>query len=273
MPFTLSHAAAALPFRKLKPIWPALVIGSFAPDLQYFIWISDEDRSGHHLPDVFLITLPLALVVLWLFEWMVKGPILELLSRGLQRRLQDKVKPLSFWGWRRFGSIILWITVGVATHLVWDQFTHPYSRLATHWSVLGTWVSVGFLRPMPLANILQHASTILGLVVLCVWCGAWYGRTAPAPRSQLREFSPLVKVAVVFTMIDIAILAGYAFAMSKLSSHEPPLSRQFVIATVFEATTLAFCIELLLYGAAMTVSARPRRTSAVEVNSKIASKS
>ena len=55
MPFTLSHAAASLPFRRLKPVWPALVIGTFAPDLQYFILISDEDRSGHHFPDVLLV--------------------------------------------------------------------------------------------------------------------------------------------------------------------------------------------------------------------------
>ena len=73
MPFTLSHAAAALPFRKFKPVWPALVVGTFAPDLQYFIWISDEDRSGHHFPQAVLYTLPLALLVLWVFEWWVKS--------------------------------------------------------------------------------------------------------------------------------------------------------------------------------------------------------
>ena len=79
MPFTLSHAAAALPFRKFKPVWPALVIGTFAPDLQYFIWISDEDRSGHHFPGIVLVSIPLALLLLWLFEWFVKGPAIELL--------------------------------------------------------------------------------------------------------------------------------------------------------------------------------------------------
>src|SRR5271157_1443718 len=107
MPFTLSHAAAALPFRKLKPVWPALVIGTFAPDLQYFIWISDEDRSGHHFPGVFLLALPLALLLLWVFERIVKGPVIELLPSRVHRRLQDKVGPMSFRGWARFGSIVL----------------------------------------------------------------------------------------------------------------------------------------------------------------------
>jgi magnesium-transporting ATPase (P-type) len=268
VPFTLSHAAAVLPFRKLKPIWPALVIGTFAPDLQYFIWISDEDHSGHHFPDVFLITLPLALLVLWLFEWIVKGPGIELLPRGVQRRLQNKLEPLSFWGWKRLGSIILWITVGIATHLVWDQFTHPYSRLASHSSLLSTSVQVWFLSPMSLAKFLQHASTILGLLVLCLWFAAWYLRTPPVPSTELRGFSPFVKVAVVFTIMVIAILAGYSLAIFKMSGHEPPFSRSFVLATVFEAVTLVFCIELLLYGAAFTVSAGTRRLSGVNVDLK-----
>ena len=83
MPFTLSHAAASLLFRRFKPIWPALVIGTFAPDLQYFIFLSDKDRSGHRFPDVLLFTLPLALLVLWLFEWVVKGPAVELLPAAV----------------------------------------------------------------------------------------------------------------------------------------------------------------------------------------------
>ena len=127
MPFTLSHAAASLPFRRLKPVWPALVMGTFAPDLQYFILISDEDRSGHYFPEVLLFTLPFALLVLWLFERVVKGPAIALLPSGVQRRLQNKIEPLSFSGWRQFGSIVLWIAVGVATHMGWDQFTHSYS--------------------------------------------------------------------------------------------------------------------------------------------------
>ncbi len=135
MPFTLSHAAAALPFRKFKPIWPALVIGTFAPDLQYFIWISDEDRSGHHFPGVLLFSLPLALLLLWLFEWCVKGPVIELLPDPILRRLQDKVRPLSFWGWQRFMSIVMWIFVGTATHVLWDWFTHPRTWITAHWAL------------------------------------------------------------------------------------------------------------------------------------------
>ena len=263
MPFTLSHAAAALPFRKFKPIWPALVIGTFAPDLHYFIMLSDEHRGGHHFPDVLLFTLPVALVTLWLFEWVVKGPLLELLPSGVQRRLQAKVEPLYFWGWKRFGSIVFWIALGIATHLLWDQFTHSYSWLGGQWSfLLRASVPVPFLHPMPLAKVLQHGSTLVGFLILCVWFVGWYARTRPALVAHLHEFSPFVKVAVVFTMVTVALLIGYLLAIFKLAEHEQPLSRSVVIATFFLAMTFVFCIEFLIYGLAMTLAARWRRVPA-----------
>ena len=267
MPFTLSHAAAALPFGKFKPIWPALVIGTFAPDLQYFIWISDEDRSGHHFPGVFLLSIPLAIAMLWLFEWCVKRPIVELLPSGVQRRLQDKLRPLSFWGWRQFASIVLWIIIGIATHLVWDQFTHSNSRLAAHWSLLRTTVvTLPFLYPQSAARALQNVSTIAGLLILGVWFVAWYRRTPPVPASQMRELSPFVKVAVVFAIIVIALFAGYPYALFTLSDHEGPISHSYLVATVFEAVTLMFCIELLLYGTVLTFAARSRSLRLTQID-------
>jgi hypothetical protein len=265
MPFTLSHAAAALPFRKFKPVWPALAIGTFAPDLQYFIMISDENRSGHHFPDLLLFTFPVALVTLWLFDRIVKGPVIGLLPSGVQRRLQDKVEPLSFRGWRRFGSIVFWIVVGIASHLMWDEFTHSYSWVAGHWSVLRTSVPVLFLHPLPLTKVLQHASTLLGFLVLCIWFLGWYRRASPVAKTAVPEFPPLAKVAIIFTMAVVAHLAGYPMAIFKLASHEPPLNPLFVITTVFEAMTLVFCIELLIYGLAMTLAARSQRVAATQL--------
>lgn len=262
MPFTLSHAAASLPFRRFKPIWPALVIGTFAPDLQYFVLISDEDRSGHRFPDVLLLTIPLALLVLWVFEWVVKGPAIELLPNGLQRRLQDKLEPLSFAGWKRFASIVLWISVGVATHLAWDQFTHSYSRLANHWTLLRTMLDLPLLHSISVAHLLQHLSTIGGMAALGIWFAAWYYRTAPVEQTQSEEFSPGVKVVAVATMSTIALLAGYPLAMFRLAHHTSPIRPIVIVATTVVATTAVFCVQLLLYGVAITLSARTRRAAA-----------
>jgi Domain of unknown function (DUF4184) len=256
VPFTLSHAAAALPFRKLKPVWPALVIGTFAPDLQYFIQLTDEDRSGHHYPDVLLFTLPVALLVLWLFEWAVKRPAIELLPSAIQRRLQDKTAPLSFSGWRQFGRIVFWIAVGTLTHLVWDQFTHSYTRTAEFLPLLKNHISFPYWRHTTLAGLLQDASTILGLLALCIWCLAWYRRTPPSPATPASELSPLTKISMVAAMVLIAIGAGYTSAWFLLANRFGPVSRQVQVAITFLAMTQIFCLEMLLYGTAMTLRNR-----------------
>ena len=261
MPFTLSHAAAALPLRRFKPIWPALVIGTFAPDLQYFIQLTDEDRSGHHYPDVLLFTLPVALLVLWLFESVVKGPAIELLPSGWQRRLHDKTAPLSFRGWRQFGSIVFWIAVGTLTHLVWDQFTHPYTRLAAYWPLLKTRITVPLWHPMSLAGLLQDASSIFGLLALCVWCAAWYRRTPAVRTSLANQFPPLKRISVLSAIVLVALAAGYALGTFSLADHLGPLSRSTRVAILFLAVAQTFCIEMLIYGAAMTLWNRLHRVA------------
>lgn len=253
MPFTLSHAAASLPFRRLKPVWPALVVGTFAPDLQYFMLLSDEDRSGHQFPNVVLFTLPIALLVLWLFERIVKLPAVALLPSALQRRLHDKTEPLSFSGWKQFTRIVLWICVGIGTHVGWDQFTHGYSEFATRWELLRGVVPLPLGHTIQFAHLLQHISTIGGMLVLAWWFVAWYRRTPPALGSEV-EFSAGLRVAVLLTITVVAGLMAYPIALLQLASHVQPIKPLHLVVTIFEAMTLVFCLELLIYGLALTIT-------------------
>ena len=68
MPFTLAHPAAALPFRKTRLVFSAVIVGSMAPDFEYFLRLAPQGRYFHSLPGLFLCTLPVAFAVLWLFH-------------------------------------------------------------------------------------------------------------------------------------------------------------------------------------------------------------
>ena len=265
MPFTLSHAAASLLFRKLKPVWAALVIGTFAPDLQYFIWLSDDDRSWHYFPEALLFTLPFALLALWLFEWVVKRPVIDLLPSAVQRRLHDKGEPLSFSGWRQLALIMLWVCVGIATHIGWDQFTHSYSKLGLRWNLLRTVIALPMGHTITFAHLLQHISTIGGMVVLAAWFVAWYRRTSSAPASA-DEFSPRLKIALLLVMALIAGLMAYPIALLRLAGHVQPIRPLHFAVTIFEAATLVLCLEFLIYGLTLTMSARLRRPSAAQAD-------
>ena len=98
MPFTLSHGAAALPFRRLRLVPSALLVGTFAPDFEYFLRLAPDDRFGHTLLGTFVLTLPVALLVLWLFHRYVKLPLATLLPDAIQRRLASHLDEFRFRG-------------------------------------------------------------------------------------------------------------------------------------------------------------------------------
>src|SRR5512133_2984557 len=123
MPFTISHAAAALPFRRTRLVFSAIVVGCMAPDFEYFLHARIISRVSHTLAGAFEFSLPAALVVLSLFFWVMERPLLVLMPSSIQRRVV--LKPFTLLPWKRFFLIIASLMVGIASHLIWDSFTHP----------------------------------------------------------------------------------------------------------------------------------------------------
>src|ERR1700722_8650732 len=119
MPFTPAHIAAVLPFRRSQLIWSALVVGAIAPDLEYFLRMSPQGRYGHTLAGLFLFTLPMGLVVLWLFHTYVKPPFIALMPERLQRRLARRAGQFRFGGASRVALVGASMLVGVGMHLIW----------------------------------------------------------------------------------------------------------------------------------------------------------
>ena len=204
--------------------------------------------------------------MLWLFERVIKGPAIQLLPDGWQRRLQDKLAPLSFRGWSQFGRIVFWIAVGTLTHLVWDQFTHPYTRMGMWWPLLRTYVAVPFRHPMTVAGVLQDTSTILGFLILCLWCAAWYQRTPPAAETLKPELAPLTRLCVVLMMGLVAIVGGYLLASYALTDRVGNLSRATRVAITLITMIQGFCVAMLTYAAAMTWRGRLQSSAAPQIN-------
>src|SRR5690348_1510941 len=68
MPWTLSHPAAVLPFRRFarRPLtFAALVIGSTTPDFGFYINRFDLSDFAHTFAGTFLLCLPCGLVVVF----------------------------------------------------------------------------------------------------------------------------------------------------------------------------------------------------------------
>ena len=143
---------------------------------------------------------------------------------------------------------------------MWDQFTHQRTWMAAHCALLRHTVPFPFRAPVLMTKLLQHISTVLGVLVLAVWFVVWYRKTTPVPLASVRPMTPFRKVTVVFTMAVIALLAGYPLAdLPPRPTTNPRSNPLFFIVTVFEAITLVFCVQVLIYGVARTFGGQSRR--------------
>ena len=160
MPFTFVHTAAALPLRGKRLVPSALIVGTMAPDFEYFLRFSPGGGFGHTFAGAFLLSLPLALLVLWIFHAIVKAPLIRLFPEGIRMRLGAQMGRFSFGGMKRFLLIVISLLIGIATHIVWDSFTHQYTWLSDHWPLLRQTVHLPVLGWLPLYKILQYISNM-----------------------------------------------------------------------------------------------------------------
>src|SRR4051795_8346118 len=164
MPFTPSHVAAALPFLRTPLLPAAVVVGTMAPDIPYYVPLFVPRELSHSLLGLMTVDLALGVAGALLWWFVLREPVVDLLPRAIGARI-PRVRRLAWrparWGWPLTIAVLLLSTlVGAATHLAWDSFTHP-GWLVDHVGALRTQ-----LGPLPLAKWLQHASSISGLVIL-----------------------------------------------------------------------------------------------------------
>ncbi|MEG4805585.1 MULTISPECIES: DUF4184 family protein [unclassified Microcoleus] len=207
MHFTLAHPIAAAPIwllskRKLDLL--ALAIGTMIPDLQYFITLKPVRAIGHSLPGVFIEGLPCSLVLLLVFHWVFKYPLLALAPSQIAARLPP-IRRYSLFPLSQFLIIILSIASGGISHIIWDDFTH-----STGWFVVRFPLLQSKIFSLSVYKLLQYGSGILGLCGLSIWLLVWLLKTQP--RQQSKEMLPvrwklLAKSCIFMTSCIFALIA------------------------------------------------------------------
>ncbi|MFD0660439.1 DUF4184 family protein [Thermocatellispora tengchongensis] len=174
MPFTVSHVAAVIPLigaarvRRLAEPW-ALAAGAMVPDLPLFLPLG-EYREWHSPAGIALRCLPAGLVLLALFQYVLRDPLTALLPPPLAARVAALERP----GWRRAPAMAAGVLAGAVTHVLWDSFTHSWG-----WA----WLSAPVAGTLPAYKLAQYASTAGGLAVVAWWCGRGLTAVAPVPRA------------------------------------------------------------------------------------------
>jgi hypothetical protein len=224
MPFTVAHAAAVLPFRKLKLVWSAAVIGSMAPDFPYVIGNIEYRDLGHQFPGVLWFTLPTCFAVLWLFHNVIKRPVIGLLPTAVQERIYGQSGDFRFGPASRFLTILGSILLGIASHLVWDAFTHAHTWPWRHIAWLRGRLFIPLVHhPLPVFSFLQYASSVVGMLALAVWGLLWY-RSAPAiattrsrPRSRFGLAVAMLAIAAAVGTVRAVLVIGPPVSLARMN--------------------------------------------------------
>ena len=165
-------------------------MGTFAPDLEYFIRLAAGSGWGHTFSGVFGMSLPLGLVALWLFHRLVKVPLVYLLPESVRARLSSQLAPFRFGPPMRYLNIVVSLLVGVITHVIWDSVTHRGRWLDRLVPWLHHFHRIPVLGGLTVFGMLQILSSVAGLVILAVWSRRWYRRTQPDPQAPVNPFTP-----------------------------------------------------------------------------------
>ncbi|GJM22417.1 MAG: hypothetical protein DHS20C15_23320 [Planctomycetota bacterium] len=168
MPHTLAHPAAVLPLlpllRNQLPL-SALVVGSVAPDLAYFLPLNVGRSESHSSAGLLWFCLPVGALAYAAFHVWVAPLIADLSPRAWRARLPQRWSSAllpSVSSWRVLCALLL----GALTHVSWDAFTHAGDPGVRAFP----WLGEPLLRvggfPLRPYKLLQHGGSVVGALAI-----------------------------------------------------------------------------------------------------------
>lgn len=107
----------------------------------------------------------------------------------------------------RFVIIAVSMLVGIASHLVWDSFTHPSDWAVRHWNFLNLPVITTPFGIVQVYKILQHGSTVVGVAAVAFFI---WRRWSSIPSNGLVGNTPSVDKREAHARLTLAALVGAA---------------------------------------------------------------
>ncbi|MBS1633420.1 MAG: DUF4184 family protein [Bacteroidetes bacterium] len=170
MPFTFSHPGAVLPLNFLPKKYfsmTALVIGSMAPDFEYFFRMRAQSYYSHRWSGMFWFDLPLVIVLAFVFHGIVRNTLIDHLPGILARRFQI----FKSFSWKQhfkkyYFVVIVSAVIGTSSHILWDAFAHERGIFETDIGSLKEFYAISFRHRFATYNLLQLVSSVAGILIV-----------------------------------------------------------------------------------------------------------
>ncbi|UHA72775.1 DUF4184 family protein [Paenibacillus sp. 481] len=227
MPFTFAHPLYAVPFHRMGMFTlslSGLILGSMAPDFEYFIALEPHQVIGHTFKGLLLEAIPLSILFAWLFHYVIKHALVLHLPSwfDLDRRAYQLIRSWRLRSYKDWLIFIGSVVIGFATHVFLDAWTHRSGWFVTAFPGMQQPIVAG----IPLYKMMQHGLSLLGLTIegVLLWkllAGRRYSsadtvKSAPTPISFVRV-STASKVrywGVVIFVVLLIVIAKFTISES-----------------------------------------------------------
>ena len=197
----------------------ALVIGSMAPDFEFFFRMRAETDISHTWQGAVLFDLPVTLLVAFAYHGWIRRPLLTNLPLFLQKRVSVfDAFDWTTYVWKHWLAVLLSAMLGIASHFFCDAFTHAYGWFVHRIPVL-TANFAFFGKNVPLFHDLQYLSSlVMGLVLVLVLYRLPKQKLSPAKGAPTLFWGAatgvfLIVLAIRFAVTD-KVIAGDDIIMS-----------------------------------------------------------
>jgi hypothetical protein len=213
MPFTFSHPALILPARYMPNrfySFTGLIIGSMSPDFEYFLRMTVGSLYSHTFWGIFYFDLPVGIALCFIFHDIVRDPLIDHLPEGLRERFWD----LKAFNWNKnfkasWKIILISLIIGTASHIFWDDFTHPLGYFVKRSTFLRHKFPIrGF--QLPVYNIFQALSSLLGGLIVCVFI--WRLSKVKATFASKKDFYWYSVIAIMILVMTLRFSSGLTLA-------------------------------------------------------------
>lgn len=208
MPFTFAHPAIIIPLNKSKRFsFTALIAGSMVPDFEFFLQLREVENIGHHWLGFFLFDYPLSLIMCFLFHNVLRNPMVDNLPSYLRIRIID----VRDFNWNNYAKrnklkITFSLFIGIASHLLWDGFTHSDGLFIEMLPVLSENVEI-LVYSIPVYFLLQLVFSIAGLIAVIYSTHRMPVQKLKVEKERNKTYWPMF--LIVMTIILFIRLAGW----------------------------------------------------------------